>query len=47
MQSQDYTSTMKNNNIQMRYKGTGIKMNLKTMENLYIYLLAGDSRNMH
>jgi hypothetical protein len=38
MQSQDYTIIMKNNYVQMRYKGTGLKMNLKTTENLYIFI---------
>jgi autotransporter translocation and assembly factor TamB len=38
MRSQDYTIIMKNDYVQMRYRGTGIKMNLKTMENLYIFI---------
>jgi hypothetical protein len=38
MRSQDYTIIMKNNYEQMRYKGTGLKMNLKTTENLYIFI---------
>jgi hypothetical protein len=38
MQSQDYTIIMKNYFSQMRYRGTGINMNLKTTENLYIFI---------
>jgi hypothetical protein len=38
MQSQDYTIIMKNDYGQMRYKGTGLKMNLNTTENLYIFI---------
>jgi hypothetical protein len=37
MQSQDYAIIMKNDYVQMRYNGTGLKMNLKTTENLYIF----------
>jgi predicted GNAT family acetyltransferase len=47
MRSQDYTIIIKKDYVQMWYRGTGLKMNLKTTENLYIYLLAGDSQNMH
>jgi hypothetical protein len=38
IQSQDYTANiMKNNYKEMQYKGTGLKMKLKTIENLHIY----------
>jgi hypothetical protein len=29
---------MKNDYVQIHYRGTGLKMNLKTMENLYIFI---------
>jgi hypothetical protein len=38
MQSQDYTNIMKNDYVQMQYKGTGLKMQLTTTENLYIFI---------
>jgi hypothetical protein len=38
MQSQDCTITMKNNYVQMQYMGTGLKMKLKTTDNLCIYI---------
>jgi hypothetical protein len=38
MRSQDYTIIMKNDYVQMQYKGTGLKMQLKTTENLYLFI---------
>jgi hypothetical protein len=37
MKNQDYIIIMKDNYMELRYKGTSLKMHMKTLENLYIY----------
>jgi hypothetical protein len=37
MKNQDYIIIMKDNYLELPYKGTSLKMHMKTLENLYIY----------
>jgi hypothetical protein len=46
MKNQDYIIIVKDNYVELRYKGTSLKMHMKTSENLYIYLLENNNRNM-
>jgi hypothetical protein len=36
--NQDYIIIMKDNYVELRYKGTSLKMHMKTLENLYIFI---------
>jgi hypothetical protein len=38
MKNQDYIITMKENYVELRYKGTSLKMHMKTSENLYLFI---------
>jgi hypothetical protein len=38
MKNQDYIIIMKDNYVELRYKGTSLKMHMKTSENLYIFI---------
>jgi hypothetical protein len=38
MKNQDYIIIMKDNYVELRYKGTTLKMHMKTSENLYIFI---------
>jgi hypothetical protein len=38
MKNQDYIIIMKDNYVELRYKGTSLKMHMKTLENLYRFI---------
>jgi hypothetical protein len=38
MKNHDYIIIMKDNYVELRYKGTSLKMHMKTLENLYIFI---------
>jgi hypothetical protein len=38
MKNQDYIIIMKDNYVELQYKGTSLKMHMKTSENLYIFI---------
>jgi hypothetical protein len=38
MKNQDFIITMKDNYVELQYKGTSLKMHMKTSENLYIFI---------
>jgi hypothetical protein len=38
MKNQDYIIITKDNYVELRYKGTSLKMHMKTLENLYIFI---------
>ena len=38
MKNQDYIIIMKDNYVELWYKGTSLKMHMKTLENLYIFI---------
>jgi hypothetical protein len=38
MKNQDYIISMKDTYMELRYKGTSLKMHMKTLENLYVFI---------